>query len=295
MSKNRPLLDRLHDRSWTEISKLQTLPNPHPGLGQTPGSAGSVSGTHPWPKLCESYANGTVSSKNFRRILATREIVETLGPVDGRFFAAYSRLAERDCFSDPIFKKINEWGDPVMWPGILLGTPSACSPTALRYLAHSIWLAAEGIVREGGNVVELGVGYGGLAAMNHWRSGTVTHLVDLPGVVDAALKMLASIHMESAAIAGDSNLPEDFCFVSNYAFTELSSDLQDGYFDTYLARAPRGVIISNANVFAREIGGRTDADLLKWFRNNGLDARVDKTCPILGPADRSCEVSIIRW
>ena len=88
---------------------------------------------------------------------------------------------------------------------------------------------------------------------------------------------------------------EDYCFISNYAFTELSGDLQENYFDRYLRASTCGVIVSNANVFAKQIGGRNDADLLQWFRKEGLDARIDESSPIICPSDRYHKVSVIRW
>jgi hypothetical protein len=226
-------------------------------------------------------------------MLAVREIVETLGPVDGRYYARLIGSWDAKTLASPEFLRIDSWGDPLRWPGTLLGTPSACSPTSLRYLAHALWLKREGLVRENGRIVEIGVGYGGLTAMNAWLSGASTHPVDLPEVSAAAGKMLKQTGFPEATVIDSPS--EDYCFISNYAFTELSGDLQENYFDRYLRASTCGVIVSNANVFAKQIGGRNDADLLQWFRKEGLNARIDESSPIICPSDKYHKVSVIRW
>jgi len=292
----RCLLDRMHDRGWSLISGwLEDRTSREEGVADI-DDASSVSASHAWSRFCEAFGAGQRSSRGFRRIQAVRQIVETLGPVDGRYFAQLVRRWQASLLGNNGFLRIDGWADPIRWPGILLGTAAAHSPTSLRYLAHALWLRREGLVKEQGRIVEIGVGFGGLAALNAVVSGATTLLVDLPQVEQAAARMLKENGVEGFfKTRADEVEFDDYCVVSNYAFTELSAELQTLYFDRYIRHSPRGVIISNANVFAGMIGGRCDEELLAWFQGEGLPATLERTCEILGPADRLCNVGLIRW
>jgi hypothetical protein len=83
--------------------------------------------------------------------------------------------------------------------------------------------------------------------------------------------------------------------ISNYAFTELSVEIQNEYFEKYIKHAAHCVIISNSSVFAGTIGGRTDDDLLTWFRSEGIPAKLETTNSLLGPGDHLNGVSMIHY
>lgn len=285
-------LQRIHNRLWTELSKPLTQHAPS-SLHSVETSAKSISGSHPWIDVCAGYADGKITSKRLRRFDAVREIVETLGATDGRHFAKIIEMWDPLALRHEAFKAIDSWGDPIRWPGLLLGTPSPCSPTSLRYLAHALWMKRNGYIADNGEIIEIGVGFGGLAAINSWISGATTFLVDLPDVVRAATKMLKETSFTHAAVK-DPPL-DGYCVISNYAFTELSASLQEMYFAKYIRSSARGVILSNAAVFAKEIGGRQDADLVSWFRREGLDARLMEDDPILCPSDHFHGNTAIVW
>ncbi len=269
---------------------------PRVGCGTELSDASSISAGGAWPRVCAAFAAGQRTSQGLRRLRAVREIVETLGPVDGRYFAQLVRAWDDSLLGNEAFLRVDAWGGPLRWPGLLLGTAASHSPTSLRYLAHALWLRREGVVRPQGRIIEIGVGFGGLAAMNALVSQATTLLVDLPQVELAAAKMLQETGVDEFCRTRDDAVENaDYCVVSNYAFTELAADVQAEYFDRYIRHAPRGVIISNANVFGRSIGGRSDEELLSWFQREGLSATFERSCEILGPADRLCQVGLIRW
>jgi hypothetical protein len=62
--------------------------------------------------------------------------------------------------------------------------------------------------------------------------------------------------------------------ISNYAFSELNTELQNAYLEKYLKHAKHGMIISNASIFSRTIGGRTDDEIIAWLRNSGIPAVI---------------------
>jgi hypothetical protein len=111
-----------------------------------------------------------------------RDVVETVGPVDGRFYAQKIREWGPEWLINEAVIEIDRWGNPIRWPKWLLGTSNSFSPTTLRYLATALWLKRTGYLVQKSNILEIGVGFGGLAAMNAIVSGAVTTLVDLPQV-----------------------------------------------------------------------------------------------------------------
>ena len=290
----RRLIDRLHDRLWKECSERMTA-DTLTTTGKA-GRDGSVSGTMAWPDACAVLASGESSSSGFRRERAVREVVETLAPSDGRHHAQRIQAIAAELLTDSRVRAVDVWADPIRWPGLLLGTPASFSPTSLRYLSHALWLRDHELVRRGGTVVEIGVGFGGLAAMNAIVSEVHTVLVDLPPVTQAALRMLDETGLRKFANPADTiELAGSFCVVSNYAFTELSADLQDHYIDRYLRDSSSGMIVSNANVFSRSIGGRDDAALVSALQAAGIPATLDAGSDLLGPSDHLGGVSLLTW
>jgi hypothetical protein len=83
--------------------------------------------------------------------------------------------------------------------------------------------------------------------------------------------------------------------ISNYAFSELNSSIQDEYLEKHLSRADHGMIISNSSIFAGHIGGRSDDELVSWLRSNGIPAGLEEENELLGPGDHLSGVRMIRW
>ena len=250
----------------------------------------------PWAEICAAIAQGTLKTNDFRRNSAVRDIVETVGPVDGRFYGARIGEWEPAWLTNPAIVQVDRWGDPIRWPGLLLGTPRAFSPTTLRYLATALWLKRQGYLAEGSEVIEIGVGFGGLAAMNALTCGAHTTLVDLPAVEKSAMRMLEEngLHRHGC-LSHERTHATVPLVISNYAFSELNATIQDQYLERYLKRADHGVIISNAGIFAATIRGRSDHELIAWLRDAGLDARLETSNELLGPGDQLCGVNMIRW
>jgi hypothetical protein len=292
----RPLIDRIHDRLWTITGNWLDIKRPLPSVECIAAVDGSISGTMDWPRACAALASGALTSKNFRRIHAVRQVVETLGPVDGRHFARWIRDSAPGYLTDKRVAAIDAWGDPIRWPAACLGTPRAFSPTTLRFLAHALWLKKEGFVKEGGTVVEIGVGFGGLAAMNAIVSNATTIMIDLPPVAVAAMLQMRELGLGNFASNDQSKATAgDVCFISNYAFTELSREMQDVYADKFIRYADRGVILSNASVFAGCIKGRIDDEIRELLRSLNIKSESDYQDTILCHADVLCKVCLIRW
>lgn len=293
--QDRKIWHRIHDRAWSEIGKVLSIPIGDFSANRSEEGSHSISGETPWISICAAYADGAISSKDFRRNNAVRQIVETVGPVDGRFYASRVREWGPNWLTDDAISRIDAWGNPIRWPAMLLGTPHAFSPTTLRYLATALWLRKRGFIEDGSNVAEIGVGFGGLAAINAAISRVKTTLADLPQVEQAAKRMITENGFgESLSNAPKADAHHDLV-ISNYAFTELDSDIQQHYLERYLVKARRGVIVSNSAVFAGSIKGRTDAELVTWLNDAGIPAKIETQNELLGPSDHICGVTLIHW
>ncbi len=264
---------------------------------ESEGSGGtSISGDMSWTKACSALVAGSIRSHNYRRLLAVKQVVETVGVSDAQFYAKRIKQWGPEWLKDRKVAEIDDWGNPMRCPRLLLGTSRAFSPTTLRYLATALWLKRSGKLPEGAQIVEIGVGFGGLAAMNALVSGAITTLVDLPQVEQAASRMFAdtglSNHAESSDTFHNSVIP---FVISNYAFTELNRDLQDAYLESYLKHSEHGMILSNAGVFADTIGGRSDDELVTWLQNAGIPAVIESENELLTSIDALCGVRLIHW
>lgn len=290
----RPLYERVIDRLWCEVGRVVEDRTELPGRGRQAAPEGSISGGMKWPAACAALASGRLNSRGFRRRRAVREVVETLAPSDGRHFARWLAALRPELLEDPKVRRANNWGDPIQAPGWALGTARPWSPTSLRYLAHTVWIEDAGLTGPGRLVVEVGVGFGGFGSMVAAVSGGRVLLVDLPDVeACAALQMRDCGFAEH--LAGDETSNEPFCFVSNYAFTELARELQDEYIERFASRASSGLIVSNANLFASRIGGRSNQELVTALRASGVPAKIVEGATILGPSDVMCGNQIICW
>lgn len=145
-------------------------------------------------------------------------------------------------------------------------------------------------------MIELGDGYGGLAAMNAIVLNATTIFTDLPPVIDAAMLQMKEIGLGKFA-STDHGIVQtnDVCFISNYSFTEPSRELQDNCADQFIRHANRGVILSNAAVFADHMQSRNNNEIIDLLKANGVTAHEEKASHILCPSDQYHGNSILRW
>lgn len=293
--KRRSFFDRLQDRLWSVRVGREALDMPFSVGGAV--MSGSVSGEMAWPQACAALVDGAIRSANFRRLRAVTEVVETLGPCDGRHHAHLIRAAgHADWLENAQMLQLALWGNPLLWPSFLLGTKRSMAPVSLRYLSHALWLRDAGLISNNDHVVEIGIGYGGLVAMNALVSQTKATLVDLPNVERAAMMMLQENGLDHAVTLSSECEAQEFdCVISNYAFTELSTELQDQMLTRYIARSHHGMILSNAHVFSQHIGGRSNDELLAVLKDHGIKASCYAEHPLFSPADQMSGSVLFVW
>lgn len=140
------------------------------------------------------------------------------------------------------------------------------SPTTLRYIkVASDLLHLFG--KEIGHVAEIGCGYGGQCLINEkLLSYQLATLFDLPSVTQLIQRYLNYTLMEGAYEVSTINekLPASYDLViSNYAFSELPSELQKVYIKKVLSKAKRGYLTMNSGIGGDRDAGKLSLDTLR--------------------------------
>jgi predicted RNA methylase len=139
-----------------------------------------------------------------------------------------------------------EIGDPITYPYPELGL---LSPTQIRYAKILTDLIKLFPTLEGKDVLEIGVGNGGLAAQvsTHFKLNSYA-LVDLDDVLRLTSRTLKpfdhTVDFSFIAPSVEESRATDL-LISNYAFSELHKQVQDIYFDKYVRHAKSGYMIYN--------------------------------------------------
>ena len=217
----------------------------------------------------------------FKRDPHYRTVLEHVTRAEGQ---AYLDVLRKDApdFLDDIEKfKINDLiGSPYVfsYPGI--GT---IGPTTLRYMKVASDLRKLFGADLGGNIAEIGVGYGGQMLVNDRAfSFRRCDLFDLAPVLSLVERYLESHVLNNAYhptmlnqhLGGDAY----DLVISNYAFSELPSQLERKYIEKVLSNAKRGYLTMNS--------GRADSR----FTDNKLS--VEELRELLPPFDILPEIPL---
>lgn len=157
------------------------------------------------------------------------------------------------------------------------------SPTILRYAkTHQDFLNLFGKM-DGSDIVEIGCGFGGLAAqLINGQSVNSYSIVDLPEVELLIEKYLNVSEKKRAQIAKYSHkheLPENFDFlISNYAFSELQREVQVTYFERYIKHSSRGYMIYN-HINPKSYNSFTAEEILQMIPGSEIRKEIPETDP----------------
>jgi putative sugar O-methyltransferase len=228
---------------------------------------------------------------DFRANKHYRQIVETVSAEDG--------LKMHKALSNEAIQEIvlgSERADRIGNPKTIKVDGKSISPTTLRYgLTLSDVIAEFPDFSNVESICEIGVGYGGLARLIcelHAReSGSLSRyrMFDLPEVLQLARRYLEHFHLHprfeymTKSQVGTRNSDQYDFLVSNWAFSELSRDLQVEYLDKVIRKAKAGYLIMNTGLDGRSVGygGRpclTDKEIIDAVPK-GRVANPDKAQP----------------
>jgi hypothetical protein len=199
---------------------------------------------------CQRVTEDESEFKRFKSDQTYCSVVQTVSYWEGRL---YLREIEED-YPDLIrhfdsFKKIDSIGNPKLFS---YGRHGNLAPTMLRYTKVLGDLTTLFGDLSGLRVVEIGCGYGGQCALLKTMFNISSYtLVDLTPVLRLTEKCLTRLELaDNVQFLTMDQLPEGEkydLFISNYAFTELSRDIQDVYWEKTVRGTTRGYLTFNSN------------------------------------------------
>ena len=222
---------------------------------------------------------------DFRRKYDYREILEHVTYTQGKSYLEQIQEYSPQNYIELIEKnKANDlFGNPYeyQYPGV-----GRVSPTTLRYISTAIDIFETIRLNKESVVAEIGVGYGGQAAILERMYGIRNYSAfDLPSVIQLSNVYLNSVNSKlkftSSGLSSDKNTTWDVV-ISNYAFSELHRDLQLSYIEHVITKSKSGYMIMNSG--RSNITGRSEGKLsLNEIRNYIPNLQVKEEVPLTGP------------
>lgn len=222
---------------------------------------------------------------DFRRKYDYREILEHVTYTQGKSYLEQIQEYSPQNYIELIEKnKANDlFGNPYeyQYPGV-----GRVSPTTLRYISTAIDIFETIKLNKESVVAEIGVGYGGQAAILERMYGIRNYSAfDLPSVIQLSNLYLNGVNSKlkftSSGFSSDKNTTWDVV-ISNYAFSELHRDLQLSYIEHVIAKSKSGYMIMNSG--RSNITGRSEGKLsLNEIRNYIPNLQVKEEVPLTGP------------
>ncbi|WP_304908565.1 putative sugar O-methyltransferase [Methylotenera sp.] len=216
-------------------------------IGTTSNRSDSDNGTY--VKFVQSAVWNYKIFKKFKRHPHYQAILEHVNKEDGqkyfdiikddspKFLDAISKLKENDLVGTPLIYDYPEIG--------------SISPSTLRYIKVSSDLRKFFGDDIGQKIAEIGVGYGGQLLINDKIFDIKEyHLFDLPPVLNLVSKYL-ECHILNCAykVLTLNQHVGDFTYdlvISNYAFSELPSQLQLKYIEKVISKSKKGYLTMNS-------------------------------------------------
>ena len=222
---------------------------------------------------------------DFRRKYDYREILEHVTYTQGKSYLEQIQEYSPQNYIELIEKnKANDlFGNPYEYQYSGVGR---VSPTTLRYISTAIDIFETIRLKEESVIAEIGVGYGGQAAILERMYGISNYSAfDLPSVIQLSNVYLNSVNSKlkftSPGLSSDKNTTWDVV-ISNYAFSELHRDLQLSYIERVIAKSKSGYMIMNSG--RSNITGRSEGKLsLDEIRNYIPNLQVKEEVPLTGP------------
>lgn len=214
----------------------------------------------------------------FRRGYGLAEVVDnvTLDQGKGYIQEIHRHVEWNESYTNAL-RKIDSVGRPrkYLFPQI-----GFCSPTSLRYLKVFIDLKTLFGSIKSFNIVEIGVGFGGQAALIVSIENPSSYsFLDVEPVLALSKTFVEKLGLESKFSWHDGRNPEKMkpdLVISNYAFSELSRDLQKTYLDNVILPSKMGYITWNSSAVGDEKCYSID-ELIRIIPNSRIKAEVPNT------------------
>jgi len=210
--------------------------------------------TTPYAEICIEAVENEEVFATFKRDPRYTAILEHVSPDHGQRY--FNGIMQYDLDENLIeaFKENDKFGGANI---LDYGEPfGQVSPSTLRYVQNTLDIAhfvGEGEIRK---IVEIGGGYGGLCkTINCLCDFDEYHIYDIQQASRLQEKYLSNFDVgEKVSFHSSVDPIEDVDLViSNYAYSELSLDLQDAYYENVIKNAKRVYMILNRGEVSREV------------------------------------------
>jgi putative sugar O-methyltransferase len=222
---------------------------------------------------------------NFRRKYDYREILEHVSFSLGKQYLDLIKYSMPDSYNQLLLENLrnDSFGNPYRYK---YSEKLCISPTTLRYIYTAIDIERTIGLGRNESVVEIGVGYGGQAAVLESLYKVSNYdAFDLPEVISLANVYLKKINSRIRFDSRDIHRAQDKVWdiaISNYAFSELNKDLQIRYLGSILSKTSRGYMIMNSGRL--NASGRSNSKLSVNEITEFLPTlRIKEENPLTGP------------
>ena len=222
---------------------------------------------------------------NFRRKYDYREILEHVSFSLGKQYLDLIKYSMPDSYNQLLLENLrnDSFGNPYRYK---YSEKLCISPTTLRYIYTAIDIERTIGLGRNESVVEIGVGYGGQAAVLESLYKVSNYdAFDLPEVISLANVYLKKINSRIRFDSRDIHRAQDKVWdiaISNYAFSELNKDLQIRYLGSILSKTSRGYMIMNSGRL--NASGRSNSKLsVNEIAEFLPTLRIKEENPLTGP------------
>lgn len=230
--------------------------------------------------LCGFAANDNNIFKKFRSARIMVQVLDHVTMEQGwKYIFEILELAEWNRNFTEIIKKIDEHGKPIKFYFKPYGK---FSPTLLRYLKVDLDLIKYFGSLEDYEVTEIGGGFGGQASLINLMNSLSSYTIyDLPPVLDLSKKFISENSIPGKFNYHDGRnikKSKSDLVISNYAFSEISRDIQDEYISKVILNSPRGYITWNPLSW-RDLGGYSSEELIRIIPRSQIFQEKPLTYP----------------
>lgn len=232
-----------------------------------------------YPSLC---ATAAVNWNVFNEFRTYKEIIEVLDHVTIDQATAYINEILRNSNWEQEFTDTLIHTDSLGKPCLYKFKYGTFSPTSVRYLKTFLEIKNLFGNIDGYNIAEIGVGFGGQAAILVMLSKPNSYtFYDLDSALNLSEKFMTTLNLNGEFDFQDgrnpnsgSNLPD--LTISNYAFSELSRNVQDAYLENVILKSPRGYMVWNSLAEVR-LKSYSLADLIRLIPNSQIIPEIPNT------------------
>lgn len=217
---------------------------------------------------CREAARNENMFVNFKQDARYRQILEHVSFDESKQYLNELKVSiEEVKKSLDSFKENDMYGNPDLFEYDQIGQ---ISPTTIRYIKNTFDISTYFDVSEIKNIVEIGGGYGGLCKVLSSIIDFENYvLFDLPEVNELSQKYISKFEnlkdkVQSFSLDQLTEIDGIDLLISNYAFSEVSADIQNQYYEKVIKKSKNIYMvfnqISNQNILFSDFTDKLSSD-----------------------------------